>query len=236
MRTRRALLVAAVAGGFWAVPDAARAHISVASGPGFAGTTQEIAFGVGHGCAGADTYKVRIEIPPGVTSVRPTRSDFGAVSVEKDATGVITAAVWQKADADVLDADIAYYKLIVRLKVPNQPFTTLFFPAHQTCRAADGTLSTSDWIALPTDAAADGGAGEPAPGLTILPARAAGWNTFTVPVAVPDVGVFFGDALIVWKGTAAYSANPATQAQIAATSGVTALSSLAAGDQIWVRY
>ncbi len=202
----------------------------------FANTTQEIAFGVAHGCAGADTYRVRIEIPPGVTSVRPARSDFGAISVEKDATGAITAAVWQKADADALDADIAYYKLVIRLKVPNQPFTTVFFPARQTCRAADGTLSTTDWIALPTDPVVDGGAGEPAPALTILPARAPGWNSFTVPAAVADLSVLFSDALIVWKGAAAYSANPSTQMQISATSGVTPLSSLAAGDQIWVRY
>ncbi|HVT08659.1 MAG TPA: DUF1775 domain-containing protein [Polyangia bacterium] len=225
-----------MAGGLCAVPAAAHAHITVASGPGFAGTTQEIGFGVAHGCAGADTIKVRIEIPAAVTSVRPMRSDFGTVSVEKDATGAITAAVWQKADADVLDADIAYYKLVIRLKVPNQPFTTVFFPAHQTCRAADGTVSTTDWVALPTDPATDGGAGEPAPALTVLPPRAPGWNTFTVPAAIPDLGVFFSDALIVWKGTAAYSANMATQAQIAATAGVTPLSSLAAGDQISVRY
>ena len=80
-----------------------------------------------------------------MTSVRPLRSDFGKVSVEKDAAGTITAVSWQKADADALDADLAYYKLVVRLKVPDQPFTTVFFPAHQTCRAADGTLSAVDW-------------------------------------------------------------------------------------------
>src|SRR6476659_1391218 len=103
-------------------PGIARAHISIASGPGFANTTQEITFGVGHGCAGADTYKVRVEIPADVLSVRPLRSDFGKVSVEKDAAGTITAVSWQKADGDALDADLAYYKLIIRLKVPDKLF------------------------------------------------------------------------------------------------------------------
>jgi uncharacterized protein YcnI len=232
----RTFVALVVTGGIGLASSLANAHVSVASGPGFANTTQEITFGVGHGCAGADTYKVRIEIPSTVTSVRPERSDFGKVSVEKDATGAITAAVWQKNDGDALDADIAYYKLVIRLKVPNQPFATIFFPAHQTCRAADGTLSTTDWVTLPSDPVVDGGAGEPAPALAIVPARLPGWNKFTVPVAVPDLSVFLSDALIVWKATAAYSANSATKALIAGTSGVGALSSLAANDEIWVRY
>jgi uncharacterized protein YcnI len=214
----------------------AGAHISVASGPGFANTTQEIVFGVGHGCAGADTYRVRVEIPPDVLSVRPLRSDFGKVSVEKDAAGTITAVSWQKADADALDADIAYYKLVVRLKVPDKAFTTVFFKAHQTCRAMDGTLSTVDWTMLPTDPAVDGGADEPAPALVVLPARRAGWNKYVVAQAVPDLAAIFGDAQIVWKGAAAFSANPATSELIAATPGVTALTALAANDEIWVRY
>src|SRR5690349_15485939 len=88
--------------GVFLVPGVALAHIAVSSGPGFANTTQEIAFGVGHGCEGADTYSVKIDIPAGVTSVRPVRSDFGNVSVEKNAQGDVIAVVWQKADADVL--------------------------------------------------------------------------------------------------------------------------------------
>ncbi|MCY1078143.1 YcnI family copper-binding membrane protein [Archangium lansingense] len=218
--------------GLLLAPEIASAHISVASGPGFANTTQEIAFGVGHGCAGADTYTVRIEIPAGVTSVRPVRSDFGKVSVEKNAAGDVTAVVWQKADQELLEGDISYYKLTVRLKVPNKPFTTLYFPTHQTCKASDGTLSTTDWVGTPTS-----GAGvEPAPELNIVPARKAGWNKFTVPSALSDLGVFFGDAQIVWRGTAAYSANPATTELVNATSGVSTLTELQANDEIWVKY
>jgi uncharacterized protein YcnI len=225
------LILAAIA-----LPGAARAHISIVSGPGFANTTQEIGFGVGHGCAGADTYKVRVEIPADVLSVRPLRSDFGKVSVEKDAAGTITAVTWQKADADALDADLAYYKLGIRLKVPDRPFSTYYFKAQQTCRAADGTLSTVAWSMLPTDPAVDGGTDEPAPALVVLPARRPGWNKYAVAQPVADVAAIFGDAQIVWKGTAAYSANPTTAELIAATAGVTTLSALAANDEIWVKY
>jgi uncharacterized protein YcnI len=223
------------------MPAIAEAHITVASGPGFANTTQEVGFGVGHGCSGSDTYRVRVEIPASVTSVRPMASDFGKPSVEKDATGAITAVVWQKADADALDTDLAYYKLVIRFKVPNQPFTTIYFPAHQTCRAADGGTSVVDWVGLPTttpavDGGADAGAPEPAPALVIVPARRSGWNKVVVPVAVTDLASYLGDALIAWKGTAAYSGSPTTTDLIKATSGVTALTALGVNDEIWVKY
>jgi uncharacterized protein YcnI len=205
-------------------PTVALAHISIASGPATANVTQEVTFGVGHGCAGADTVRVRVTIPAGVTSVRPLRSDFGKPSVEKDSAGTITAVVWQKPDADFLDADLAYYKLVVRLKVPNQPFTSVYFPAQQTCRAADGTQTVVGWTTLPSDPVVDGGADEPAPELRIVPARKPGWNKYVVAQAMTDLNAFFGDALIAWKGAAAYSANLATAELIAGTAGVVALS------------
>lgn len=228
------ITVGAVAGALL-LPRTSLAHITVSSGVGFANTTQEVAFSVGHGCAGVDTSSVRVEIPAGVSSVRAARSDFGAVSVETDATGVVTAVVWQKSDGDLLSTDIAFYKLLLRLKVPNQPFTTLSFPTHQTCKALDGTVSVEDWVAAPGDPAIAAGTAEPAPALVIVPARQPGWNSFTVPAAV-DLGVYFPDALIVWKGTAAYSVNPSTAALIAATTGVTPLAAVAPNDQLWVRY
>jgi uncharacterized protein YcnI len=215
----------------------AEAHVSVVSGYGLANATQEITFGVGHGCSGADTVGVRVEIPASVTSVRPMRSDFGKVSVEKDAAGAVTAVVWQKADADVLSDDIAYYKLVVRLKVPSAPFTTVYFPAHQTCRGGDGGVSSVDWVGLPgAGSSPDAGEAEPAPALSIVPAHGPGWNKVTAPIAVTNLATFFSDALIVWKGTAAYSANAATTELIKNTPGVSALTSIGANDELWVKY
>jgi uncharacterized protein YcnI len=228
-----ATVVVAVATFF--VPALARAHISI-SGVGIANTNQEVAFGVGHGCAGADTYRVRVEIPTGVTSALPMRSDFGKPTVEKNTAGIVTAVVWQKADTELHDADISYYKLVIRMRVPNQPFTTVYFPTQQTCRAANGTMTTVEWKMLPTDPVVDGGADEPAPALKIVPARRPGWNKYTAPSAMSDLSVYFGDALIVWKSTAAYSASPTTVELIAGTPGVTPLTSLAANDEIWVKY
>jgi uncharacterized protein YcnI len=218
------------------LPRLAQAHITVASGPGTANTTQEVSFGVAHGCSGTDTASVRLEIPAGVTSVRPMASDFGKPTVETDATGAVTAVVWTKADADVLASDIAYYKLVVRMKVPDKAFTTIYFPAHQTCRGSDGGTTVVDWIGLPTTPATDAAAPEPAPALVIVPAHKTGWNKLVAPIAVTDLVTYFGDAQIVWKGTAAFSANTTTTDLIKTTSGVTALSSISANDELWVRY
>ncbi|WP_224244575.1 YcnI family copper-binding membrane protein [Hyalangium gracile] len=230
-KTIAALLAGA---GFLLAPSLALAHISASSassGPGIANATQEIVFGVGHGCEGADTYSVRVEIPAGVTSVRPMTSDFGKATVEKNSAGTITAILWQKADEELQPSDTHYYKLSVRLKLPNQPFTTLYFPTRQTCKSSDGTITTTDWVGTPTVTAP-----EPAPALVVVPARAPGWNKFTVPADISDLKAYFSDAQIVWKGTSAYTANPATEELVKATSGVTVLSSLKANDEIWVRY
>ncbi len=224
------IVVAAVA---WLAPSVARAHVSVASGAAVANITQEVRFGVGHGCAGADTYRVDIEIPEGVTSIRPLTSDFGQVDVVTDAAGLIVMVSWQKPEAAILPADTQYYELTVRLKPPNEPFSTLYFPTHQTCRAADGEETVVDWVGLDENEGTDV---EPAPTLPLVPRHFPGWNQFTVPTAIEDLSLFFSDAHIVWRGSSAYSINPTTTELIAATEGVTPLSSLGAGHEIWVKY
>src|SRR5262245_23352494 len=99
-------------------PTTADAHVAAATGPWFANANQEVAFTIGHGCGGADTYRVTLDIPAGVTGVRPMSSDFGKVSVTKDTAGAVTSVTWQRDDADMLDEDLAFYKLIVRMKTP----------------------------------------------------------------------------------------------------------------------
>jgi periplasmic copper chaperone A len=216
---------------------AADAHVSVVSGNAVANVTQVVRFGIGHGCSGADTVQLQVEIPAGVTSVRPMTSDFGRSTVQTDAAGVVTAVTWQRDVADVLPSDTNYYEVGLRLKPPNAPFTSIYFRAHQTCRSGDGGMTTVDWVALPGATTPDGGAApEPAAVLNLVPAHLPGWNSFTLTAAISTLSTFFSDASIVWRGSAAYSINPSTTALISTTPGVTALTSLASGDRIWVRY
>jgi periplasmic copper chaperone A len=212
------------------------AHVGVSSGPGFADKNQEIFFSVGHGCDDTmDTQTVTVTIPESVTSVRAVPSELGKPSVQRDpATELVRSVTWTRAVADLAPADDNYYKVALRIRVPNKPFTTLLFPTRQTCRTADGGTTFVDWVAEAENP--DGGGPEPAPKLTILPARQPGWNKFPIPAAIPDLKVFFSDALIVWKGDAAFSANANTTQMIKDTPGVTELTSLAAGDEVWVKY
>ena len=213
------------------VPAMAAAHVSITSGPGFANGTQILKFGVGHGCEGLDTYSVKIDIPADVTTVRPMPSDFGKLSIQTDATGAVTGVTWTRTAQELLGGDQAYYELAIRAKLPDKGFSIVYFPTHQYCLGPDGGVIVTDWIGTdPSNTTV-----EPAPAVRLVPARRAGWNKFTVPVAVPDVSSFFGDALIVWKGNAAFSPNPATT-DLIKTTGVTALTSLAANDEIWVKY
>jgi hypothetical protein len=213
----------------------ATGHISVASGPAFANTTQEISFGVGHGCSGADTSSVRITIPAGVTSVRAVASDFGKASVEKDAAGIVTAVTWQKAPQDVLESDIAYYKLTLRLRVPNAPFTTLLFPARQTCTASgrrshDGRLDCRNRIARRRRTGAGAGVASRAgagPRLEQVHGAGCGERPRRFLRRCPDR---------VERRRRLQLENPNTSDLIGTTQGVTRLTALAANDEIWVKY
>jgi periplasmic copper chaperone A len=209
------------------------AHVSVTSGPGLADTTQKITFGVGHGCEGSDTLGVRIEIPPEIVSLRALDSNLGEASLELDDAGLVTAVSWEKPEQRLLESDTGYYELSVRIKVPNAPFTTLYFPTYQTCLSADGSPLEVAWVATSEE---DPGSHEPAPELVVVPRRFPGWNRFEVPNGVSELAAFFGDALIVWKDDSAFSPNPSTRELILATPGVTELTALEPGDEIWVKY
>jgi uncharacterized protein YcnI len=210
----------------------AEAHISINSGPAAANKSQKITFGVGHGCTGQDTIAIRIVIPTGVTGVRALKSDFGWPTYERDVAGAVTAVSWRKPVAQLAADDVNYYEVTIRARTPDAPFTVLPFVVEQTCRnKMTGVETVVRWDDIE----------EEAPHLTIVPAKLGGWNKFTLgattTITDEQLPVFFGDALIVWRGTAAYSSNAETALLIAATPGVSALSGgLQPNDVVWVRY
>jgi len=222
-----------------ALAGAAEAHVSISSGPAAANKSQLITFAVGHGCTDSaskklDTVKVRVAIPAGVTGVRALFSDFGKPTVVYSGT-TATHVEWTKPAGDLLDGDDAYYELKIRARVPDAPFTKLQFNVEQTCEDS----ANHQQIVVHWDAPEGSTVGEPAPVLAVVPVRTAGWNKVTIPRALTqdEVATYLGDALIVWRGAAAYSSNPHTAALITTTPGVTALTGgLQASDEIWVKY
>jgi len=225
------------------IPSLASAHITIASGPALANKSgQKVTFAVSHGCTDAnsktlDTLSIQIDIPAGIdpSSVRPMPSDFAPTPVVSKDGANVTSIKWSRDPAGLQPEDVAYYEITLRLKVTNVPFTRIPFVITQVCRRPGGTAAddvTVVWTGPPTNA-------EPSPQLVVVPVHATGWNklVLTTNVAAADFGTYFGDAQIVWKGSAAFSSNAATAAAIAGTAGVSALTAdLASGDQIWVRY
>jgi uncharacterized protein YcnI len=234
-----------LAAGICAVSTTAFAHITIGSGPAPANKSTKITFNVNHGCTSTggtspdqDTVAITVDIPASVTAVRPMPSDFGKVTVTRDAASAstpkaVTTVTWTNDTDHNLAFDDAYYELTIKATLPNTPFAKLPFVIHQTCKNADSSTHTVDWLV--------GDATEPAPSVIIVPAKLnpTGWNKLTIPagtsVAVTDFGAYFGDAQIVWKGSAAYTSNPVVAAALT-TAGVAALGALAAGDEIMVKY
>ncbi len=237
MKVHRLALLALIA------PSIASAHISIPSGPAFANKSgQKITFGINHGCtatsgAKLDTLSVKIDIPSGIdaTSVRALPSDFGGTPIVTRSGTNVTSVQWNRNPADLQASDVAYYEVTLRLKVLDVPFTRIPFVLTQVCRPQGGT-ATDDVTVVWTGPES---AAEPSPQLTVVSVHVAGWHklTLTTPVLVADLGTYFGDAQIVWKGATAFSANAVTAALITMTTGATALTTnLAAGDEIWVKY
>jgi uncharacterized protein YcnI len=179
----------------------------------------------GHGCEDAsenhyDTEKISVEIPAGVTSVKPFDAAWADASVEKDAEGAVTKITWtRRANLAVQAEDTHLYTVSFRAKLPDAPLTSVAFRIVQVCNG--GAIETP-WE------------GANAAKLNLVPARSPGWNKYTIGVDVPDVAAlkkFFGDALIVWSNGAAYSANPVTDSLI-----TNKLTSIPANQEFWVKY
>lgn len=217
---------AAVSCGLLSYTTSALAHVSV-SGPGFAGQRQILTFNVGHGCAGDDTVAVEIRLPEQVNAVRPVRGALGEGEVMTSSAGIPLAVTFSKQNARAMDDQ--YYRVALQITVPDTPFTTLYFPAIQTCRSAVGDETTHEWIGLPGDPE------DPAPALTIMPERRPGWNKVVPDQTLTDLSLF-DDAQIVWQGNAAYSGSETTMELIMNTADVGVLSEISAGMDVWVKY
>jgi hypothetical protein len=242
MRTASVSLLV-IAGCFFATKGAS-AHITLA-GPAFANATFLASFSVGHGCENPknptgpmlDTYSVTVDIPAGVTSVRAVDSTLGRAVAATNGSGAVTSITWAKNMSDVLTADVDFYSLPVRMKLPNAPFTTLYFMAHQVCMDSDNNPVHVEWVGQGQTTALPDGAPppEPAPSVVLLPARVPGWNKYTVTQQITNLSIF-NDAEIVWAGDAAYSVNPNYQSLITTEPNTVALTAIQPNTEIWVKY
>jgi len=169
----RLLLAAAVA---VAAAGAAQAHVTLETGEAPVGSTYKAVLQVGHGCEGAATTRIRVQIPEGVIAVKPMPKPGWALDTvvapyaqpydyygEKLGEGV-TEISWTGHLPD------AYYDEFVfraRLTDGLAVGTDLTFPIVQECGN-----EASRWIEIPAAGQDPDSLEHPAPGVTLLRAAA----------------------------------------------------------------
>ena len=208
------------------VAHAHTAFVVTSTSNAFAGKSYFATINLGHGCEDEltgvkfDTEKLEVDIPAGVTSVRPMDAPWGSASVETDVDGNVTKITWTKTGA-ALPADSQLYRVNFSAKLPDAAMTTLAFPARQYCHDDSAVEIMTPWE------------GAESPTLKLLPARSPGWNKYTAQAEIDEATIkaFFADAYIVWSGGAAYSSNPVTADLISNT-----LTTIPMGAEFWVKY
>lgn len=138
-----------------ALASPAAAHVMLMPGHGEKNADFVAAFHIGHGCDGAATTRLRVEIPYGVTAVTPQAADGWTLTTEKQ-DGEIVAAVW----TGNLPADKAG-DFKIAMKLPNAGMS-LFFPAAQSC----GSTMVM-WDQIPAPGGKSDGLDHPAPRLDV---------------------------------------------------------------------
>jgi uncharacterized protein YcnI len=214
----------------------AQAHVSVVSSTAYANNYYQVVLSIPHGCDGADTERVEVEIPDTMVSVKPI-IDFSSANVPvgietQQTSGEVSKLIFTREQTAGTDNTI--YTVSFRGKLADVPFTTQYFPTTQYCvgggiAAWTGTSSGHDHGSSTESTEL------PSPSVFVYPARHTGWNQYTAPDHLHDMTIF-SDAEIIWKGSAGYSPNPTTMDLIEADEDSSTLSEIHTDESFWVKY
>lgn len=131
-------------------------------------------FGIGHGCDGQPTLRVRVRIPEGITSVKPQPKAGWELTIRREkvpqpltgahgapVTEVVTEVMWSgKLPDDNFD------EFLIQVRLPNKAGQTLYFPTVQECETA-----VERWIEIPAAGKQRRDYSHPAPSVTLTPKR-----------------------------------------------------------------
>lgn len=150
---------------------AAHAHVTLENQQAAIGSTYKATFRVPHGCEGSATIKFRVQIPEGVTGVKPMPKPGWTLEtvVDKDvkpsgehgAGPAVKEVVW--SGGKLLDSNYDEFVLRGALADSLKP-GMLYFPAVQECEQG-----AERWIEIPAEGKSAGDYKKPAPGLKLLP-------------------------------------------------------------------
>jgi uncharacterized protein YcnI len=160
----------------FALGSTAFAHATLDPSEAAVGSYQRAAIRVPHGCAGAATLKLRVRIPEGVVSVKPSPKPGWELETVKAAyakpqilhgrqlTEGVQEIVWT---GNLLDEHYDEFVFQAYLSDALQPGTTAFFPTVQECEGG----KAERWIEIPASGKTSGDYRHPAPGLRLTPAK-----------------------------------------------------------------
>ncbi|MEJ0019661.1 MAG: YcnI family protein [Acetobacteraceae bacterium] len=131
------------------VPLSAHVTLDTAQAPALAYV--RLAIRVPHGCEGSATIGLRVQVPDGVTAVKPMvkpgwtitmdRADGASASGHGSAPPVREVA-WRGGRLP----DEFYDEFVLQVRMPDQPGQTIWFPFVQECEGG----KVSRWIERPT--------------------------------------------------------------------------------------
>ena len=145
------------------------AHVGLEPSQAVADTTIALGFRIGHGCGTSPTTAVKVRIPAGVTAVRPQPKPGWTLSLVTAPGTVAPGAAADQAPAPVVTevhwtggklANEFYDTFFLRMRVPNTPNATVYFPVVQECETG-----AHRWIDVPQPGQPE--PAEPTPGLRL---------------------------------------------------------------------
>ena len=156
----------------WA--SASFAHIFLEQKAAPAASTYKAVFQVGHGCQGAATTAVRVQVPAGFKGAKPMPKAGWVLSLDAD------AITWTASSAATALPEAHYDEFVLRGRTPDAP-GALWFAVRQSC----GTV-VQDWADVPASGTSTQGLKSPAALLQVT--GAAGMQP-SAPVAAPTAPV-----------------------------------------------
>ncbi|HEY0213474.1 MAG TPA: YcnI family protein [Paenirhodobacter sp.] len=150
---KRALCLAAA---FAMTASAAFAHINFLEPTAAQQSTFKGALGVGHGCAGAPTVKVSVQIPEGVIAVKPMPKPGWSIEIIKGPSArsydyygtavseVVKEIVWSGGNLPDAHYDEFVFRAYLTDALPVG--STVWFPIVQDC-----TAGKTEWTEIPVE-------------------------------------------------------------------------------------
>jgi uncharacterized protein YcnI len=165
----------AAAGLLFAIP--ARAHVTLDPASAPAGSYARAALRVPHGCNGAATTRITVEIPEGIFTAKPMPKPGWRLTTERrrPANAAHAAHGHHRHEAEEEVARISweggplpddqYEEFVLLLQTPNEPGGTLFLPVTQGCEAG----RSEGWAERPAQGQDAHDLARPAPAMRLTP-------------------------------------------------------------------